>query len=376
MTEIHDAAITYGSYFSALGKISALLDSSVHLLHEDGRNQELVEAGLRDTLARLSHTGHALHLKYAFTHASLTGERLNIAPNGFPHKGEIDGMVIDLMHREDNLKPLVSVRAQKQAWIEHALREHEDDPDILWRIGERRYLDMLEPSKMLAPVITGSIEFQGMTENGERKYSFWWSCYSSRDHCPCVHVLELTQDDREDIDRLEEGGPAWVAFLQVIRSRGHRTSSVSVMASDIDSALSYIHPKRLTRLTFEQLYTQLLVDEIDEPTEEDKAAIKYFSDFAEDDEFILVFWRDTVESKGAREPGMMSFGRQRAEIFDLDQSVDAAYERGATWSSRMLLIPHRFAQIVHSPRGKKLAPLFDEVDQKLVYSSGGKIDAI
>jgi len=372
----HDAARSFDGYFAVVKKLTGLLGQGVHLL-SSGPNQVLVEAALTDTASRLAYTGRALHNRYAFTHASLSGERLRIEPNGFPNYSEISDMVIDLVNRDENLAQLVSVEVQKHAWLEKATQTFEDDPDLLWRIGERTYLDMLDAEKMIVKVVTGNVEFRGMTDTGERQYAFWWSCYSTRDNCPCVHLLEFTQDVGDTISPMHEDGPSLVAFKQVIRQRGHRTSSVSVMASDIDYALPYVHPKRLTRLTFEQLLTPtaLALDDIE--SREREALRQYFSKYGSVDDFVLVLSRDTVISKGSRqsnEPGAVP--KQRQEIFDLGESGRRAFDRGASMSERFIMVPHQLLQIAHTDEGEGLKPLLTDADMKLVYTNGGTLDAI
>lgn len=376
MVTVTDAATSYGEYFAVMQKISRLLSQGVDLL-SSGRNQALVKVALGVTLERLAYTADALHHKYAFTHASLTGETMRIATSGFPHHIEIDDMVNDLVLRDKNSAHLVDVHAQKVAWLEQAVRTGNDDADLLWRIGERIYLDRLNDEKMLLPVMTGDIEYRGMTEDGERMYVFWWVCYSTRDHCPCVHVLEFTQDVGDNITPMHEEGPSEVAFRQTIRQRGKRTSTVSVMASDIDHALPYIHPKRLMRLTFEQLYTAHLVAEYVDPGPEKAAAEFYFTEFARPDDFLLIFSHDVVVSKGTKKASKLSFnGADRQEIFDLEVGGPRAYQRGATTSSRIVLVPHDFLQSAQTRAGEPLNLLLADTDMKLAYTKGEKLDAV
>lgn len=380
MSNTHIGGTAYTQYFSTLTKISMLLSQLTDSLFGDEIGA-VAQTAIADTLKRLEHTSIALDRKYTFSHGSLSGEELSIATSGFPNKSEIHGMFIDLHHLRDSMSRLIPAKEQKVAWLTKAVETGTDDPNLLWRIGERRYLDMLDKDLMMLPIVYGDINYLGKNSQGEARYTFWWSCYSSSSDSPAIHVLELTQDCHEEIDPLHENGPSLEAFLSVILKSGSRTPTVSLVANDIDRALAHIHPKRLTRLSMEQLYTKQSEFARRETNPKEDAVARYFEGFSEEHDVVLCMYLDVVESKGTREADdslvNSLFGeKQRRELFHIDENP-LAYERGATRSFEYLLLPHRLLQIAHSNQGTFLEPITKcTAGKKLAYTRGGKIDAI
>ena len=375
MIGIQDAATAYGTYFSAFSRASTLLSPLSDILFS-GIRKELMEEAFSDTLARLSHTGQTLHYKYAFSHASLSGDSLSIHSNGFPNKSEIDGMLIDMVALEQNQGELASVEALKQAWLAQVLKTGVDDPDILWRLGERRYLECLDKDKIILPIIAGTLHTLGEANQDEMKYAFWWSSYSSSCNAPVVHILEFTQDIVEEVEALSKKGSSLVNFLQVIHKIGNRTPPVNVLAHDIDHALPYIHPKRLTRIQFDRLFASTLRHNPEDPLDEDIAATNYFNELAESDEVLLRFSIDEAISKGTKKPDGKAFGRKQSqEIFDFGVE-EKAHNRGASTSEELILVPHRLVQILHSDKKDEVEALFYMIDRVIAYSKGGQVNAI
>lgn len=381
MSDVSDTGSTYNEYFKTFSTISTLLPKLADLLIPGHPERTMIENALKNTAARLAYTGAALHLKYAFTNASLTGEALSIGLNGFPNHSEIEGTMIDLISRDEHQRQLVDSRIHKQVWLDQALKTGGDDSDLLWRIGERRYLDLLDQRYMTLPVVNGELRHHDVAprdkKHHERRYTFWWSCYSSNDHCPAVYILEFTQDVHEAIDPMHEKGPAFAALLQVIRRVGHRTPSVSLVAHDIDRSLPYIHPKRLTKIMLDRLFTKRLIRLNESPTPEELAANFFFSELAEDGDVVLRFSFDEVQSKKTVGPGIPLLGKkQRYELFDLTSNDERAIERGATYSQGFMLLPHRLAQIAHSEKGERVQALLSTPDRKITYTNGGYVNAI
>ena len=378
--EVQDAGVAYNDYFVVFRKISELLTSNTELLSEDFE-QTLVETALKDTLSRLAYTGNILHMKYAFEPFSLTRESLSIASNGFPSFEEINSTMLDLAALSQKRKEIAGVEVHKFAWLKHAIANEADDPDSLWLISERRYLEMLDYDKMMIPVVTGELIHVGTNKKREHEYMFWWTCYSAGDHFPAIHILEFTQSTHPDIEPLHLAkSSSHTQFMQTILRHGSRTPDVTVLAGDIDTALPYVHPKRLLRVSFDRLYTHLLVEKMRE-TEIDssKQQAKYFfSEFAEDKDFLLEIYCDVVVSAQSKSTGLNPFGRSpKREVFRLDRGHDLrGFERGATRSTKMILVPHRFAQIRHSDRGQKLDVFLNDIDRALTYTAEGDLHAI
>jgi hypothetical protein len=67
---------------------------------------------------------------------------------------------------------------------------------------------------------------------------------------------------------------------------------------------------------------------------------------------------------------------QRLEIYDLDSGDARAYDRGATLSSKFVVVPHRYMQFAQTEEGLALQHLLLGAEMKLVYSKEGMLNAI
>ena len=377
--QVHEGNTLYQQYFLVFPRMSVLLSQLADEFFGDTVGTVAKEA-ITDTLSRMTHTSKALDCKYAFSYASLVGEELSIAYSGFPNKSEISGMFAEWSNLDESKDRLQSVDIQKMQWLEKAAATGEDDAELLWQIGDRLYIDLLDKERMMLPMVLGSITYEGLNAHEEHMYTFWWSCYSSTSNSPAIHVLQLTQDNQDDVDPLHKNGQSYETFLRVIQRIGTRTPNLCLVAHDIDNELPHIHPKRLIRLTMENLYTRSSEFPEKDSDAKEAAASQYFEHFAQDDRkdvLMLRMFLDIVTSKRTEETGSALFGtKQRREVFHLEQN-GLAYDRGATLSHQYLLVPHRMMQIRNSDQGKFLEPIFDDdVEQILTYTRGDEINAI
>jgi hypothetical protein len=366
----------YEHYFKAFPKISKLISQLADNFFGD-KVGGIAKKAITNILARLEYSSQVLHRKYAFSHASLIGEKLSIASSGFPNKSEINGMFADLVNLAESKERLAPVDVHKLAWLDKANETGTDDPNLLWRIGGRLYIDMLDKKKMMLPIVFGSLTKDGKNAQGEQNYVFWWACYSSTTDSPTIHVLEMTQDCSEEVDPLDKNGQSYEQFLRVIQETGSRTPLLSLLAYDIDVSLPNVHPKRLTRLSMENLYTATSEFGERDHDEKERCSFEYFSRFAEPDELMVRMYLDVIASKGTSNVGSLFGQKQKREIFDINDEDLLASERGTTSSCQYLLLPHRMVQIANSDQGGFLGTILDsEAVGLLTYTREGMVNAI
>lgn len=369
---------TYAHYFGVANKMAGILSCGVATI-TNGGNQDIIKTGLEEVISRLRYSSRLFEYKYAYSAASLTGLQMRIHESNFPHVAEISNMETTLYARDELIVNLDPVEKLKRDWLDEVYRSGTDDHQLLWKIGERSYLDALDKDKMLKMVMLGNFEYRGESDCGRfRNYAFWWASYNPVQHAPCLQVVEFTQDICDGVGPVHEKGEHLSKFLETILTIGAHHAPVGVVAHDIDRSQRYIHPVKLTRIQFDKLYAISDLVGLENMIEDDVAAYALLSEYANPDDFILVMSHDIVLAKETKvkEEGFL-FGKIRPmQVFDLDSNDPRAFERNATTSDVYIVMPHSVAQMCQKREWReKFSPL-KEKHIKLVYTDKGEVNGI
>lgn len=160
----------YAKYFNLLGSLFGLI-GKCYMGDEAGSYEAGVVPGF---LKRLHTTVELLRLKY--THRATTNRSLlvDLTDSGFPSAQEIHNIVQDLLIKKDRLRALPVRRILKRELLDSLLRRHKDDPEVLWQLSEREYLERLDEGQVFLPFTPGQLVPREVLNEGERRYAFSW----------------------------------------------------------------------------------------------------------------------------------------------------------------------------------------------------------
>ncbi|TSC71290.1 MAG: hypothetical protein G01um101470_695, partial [Parcubacteria group bacterium Gr01-1014_70] len=244
---------SYQLYFNLLFCVFHLLGSSYPEAIKESYEAKIVPKYLR----RLLHTVKALRVKYAYGASHDRSLWIDLTDSGFPNAEEINGMLQDFMGKKDRLRILPVKSILKRNLEDAMLVNHEAPRDLLWQLSQRAYLEMLDEKNMFLPFIPGEVVL-GSEDEKRRSYIFSWACYDYRSNRPYIHLITFEQDISKQ--PLEEYGPSYEEFLQVVRAEGSRAPTMLVLAAQIDEAIDSIHPKMLKRICIGPLYANVLFE--------------------------------------------------------------------------------------------------------------------
>jgi hypothetical protein len=310
-----------------------------------------------DMVQRLLNSCSALEMKFAFREDEAWAGQVfaGLEESGFPSYVDIDGIAVDLLHRDATLAEMRSDQAQlKKLILDCLIKDGREPRPILEELAKRTYLEMLDQRKVFLPYTEGNlIPWQvGNKEKGVRGYLYSWGTYSVAHNCPFVHLMYLTQDESEQ--PFEDGGDNLANFLSVMKDEGsHVPDKLRILAVSIDDRLDPIHPKVLKRVRIGPLRSPYLINArpIEKLSDAEKAVKKLFDRVFDEDDFEMTFSQEMTFSKGQISRKKYLFSSVKQEIFfvpQLDEEGDM---------TRYILMPHRGYQEI-LPDEAKCIPHF------------------
>ncbi len=295
-----------------------------------------------DMVQKLLFSASLLEIKFAFPNGddSAYGLNIDLEESGFPSFTNIDGLAVDLMHRDASLAEMRSSEEQLKKLILDHMIEKQREPNVMLReLARRTYLELLDQDKLLLPYTPGQLIPWTVKEEGVRGYLFSWGTYSVAHNCLFVHLMFLTQDETEDA--FEKCGDNLAEFLNVIKDEGsHVPDKLHLLAKSIDDRLDPIHPKILKRVRIGPIRSPFLINaRPQERLSEAEAAFKeLFDRAAEQDDFEMTFSEEMTYSKEQVTRKKYLFKSVVQEVFFvplLDNDIDI---------TRYILMPHRLYQ--------------------------------
>lgn len=346
----------YKEYFTLINRAFEYLLSWYHEM--EGADDE--EKVIGKFLSRILYTTQLLALKSV--NAQRQTLRLDLNDSGYPHLIGFVGIETDLRQRDELLRTYSSEEIIRQAILTHIFVEKNDPKDLVAGLAYRRYLDLLDETKVLIPFTPGELVLKS-TAGKRRNYMFSWACYDFKTNIPFLHMMLFDQDISEE--PLEQEGMGRSRFMDVIRQEGSSVPPLDVMAINIDQSLESIHPKIIKRLKLGPiLSTAFSLGE--------HPLLGYLKEFAKPEEFIFHLRDEMILSIRSEEKkkGWLSAPQVR-EIFAVPRDNAECAEAGVTRIYRKMMLPHHLLQHL-DPND----PVVRQYDQKITYTRKGQLHGI
>lgn len=333
---------SYRRYFALLAAVCRMLTQVYQKAEAKPSHESSV---IRQYLARFLATVEALRMKFAFRNGDCRPLLVDLSDSGFPNWVDIEGMGVDIVTRSEQLSRLTSNAALRGAALDAMLRDHQDPVELLGRISERTYFELLDPAQLFLPFIPGTLVPVKGRGGATRSYVFDWAIYDPVKNRPVVYIMTFEQD--QDAEPLEHKGESYQALCDIVRQHSQSISEVGTLAMTIDEE-QVIHPKVLKCLTIGPLCSPLITAGVAAGLGEQQRlttdAVARFG--AEDD--VAVFIKDAVvvSERQVINRGIFSRREKVREIFLIPETNPEAYRDRASIVHRYLLLPHGVLQEV------------------------------
>jgi len=362
----------YALYFSLLRRVFSLLLGWYQPKEKKGDAEVRLEAQFVDNiLSRMLYTIEVLRLKYTYdpTHRL----RVDLTASGFPNNLELDNIKTDLQLRTERLAQMPAMSIIKRALLDHLIARREDSPELLAKLAERTYLEMLDADKLMLPFVPGEIIVRSTKRTDVRSYVFYWACYDFNTNLPFIYIMTFDQDaEREPLAR---GNKTYKELLEVISSEGARAPKLGIVALAIDDRLESIHPKIIKRVGLGPLYAPFLMADQENPADPWQLAWQQLmaKHVRRPDDFALLFTDEVVFSKQQQISRRGILSQKIREVFYFPEVDLECYEHQASVVHRYVMLPHYLLQLVSG--SAELVSLNFDTLIKVSFNEGGVINA-
>ncbi len=323
----------YARYFNQLCSVFEILIDFFSYQAKAGGEKNLEPEIFKGFLRKMLFTIEAMRVKY--TYHPRHNLSVDLTDSGFPSFTEMSNLNALLRNRSDRLAELPSAQSLKQAILSHLLEQHEDPEELLWRLGDRAFYEMIDPDRMMLDFTPGQITLRSENET-HRTYLVSWSCYDFTTNRPYLHLMVCDQNAASE--PLESNGFNSRHLLEVIKAEGSRVPPLAVLATGIDTMAEDIHPKVIKRTCLGPICSP----RYSRDPEELCALIESRGETADD--FIVLVEDEIIFSKKQTiSSSFFSMGKVR-EIFSVPESDLECYQRKVSRVHKYLLAPHRIIQ--------------------------------
>lgn len=351
----------YATYFNQLGRVFTVLESWV-----EGQLGKLSPelSVLKMNLQRIHQSTELLRLKYL--HEPTHSLRLDLNESGFPHFNELQRMVGDFLNAEEYLRELPPVVLAIEQTLDELFETQQKPVAGLQVMGRRHYLKRLMNADFMGPYRFGGVRVL-QTDTKRRRCVAAWTCYSSRDNFPYLHIMHFDQD--VEADDLKLNTPAYDAFKVCVEQQCAHIPPLVVLAAAIDESFETIHPKSLRRVALGPI--TLPIFSFDEGP-----LASLLRSAGKPSDFVLELESELIVSKKqvVREKGGLFRAEKVREIYEVDESSFECTDRKLSALNRFLFMPHRLWQAVET--SPELLPEKFTDSQRLAFDESNQVHAL
>ena len=347
----------YEKYFALLNRAFELLIKWYRDVVVGGDYEEVI---VENFLSRMLFTTKLLALKVSHNPEPML--RLDLKDSGYPHLLGILGIETDLRQRTDLLRNYEPADVIKQAMLTCMLEKKEDPRDLSANLAFRRYLELLDETKVILPFTPGALVLKS-EDDAMRHYMFSWCCYDVKTNIPHVYIMLFEQNASEE--PLHQEGMSRSRFMSVVQEEGSRAPTLDVVAISIDQQIESVHPKILKRIKLGPILTTAY-------SREDYSLLRYLREHGRKDDFIFHIRDEMVFSatQVARKTGWFS-PEKISQIFYVPQDNLECSKAGVSRIHRMMMLPHNLLQHLQMDD-----PVVTQYQSRITYTSKGELNGI
>lgn len=301
---------------------------------------------VNDLSARFLLTLRALGLKYLFEDTDHM--RIDLTASGFPNHLEMRKMAADLQQlKSGEIKPLNEETLKRQL-LDELIRGNSEPIAILQKLARSQYYKSIEDGRLFNEFAAGNFrELKALDKGGlKKRFLCSWASFDTVTNRPYVYLMIFDNhpDPRGPITERVDRDPE---FAQVIKRCTHNTAPLKVIASDIDEAYAWVHPKVLKRIDIGPILSEY------DKTEDDEA--KEIGRHIPSGHFVMHVTTEIVFSVGQekRSTGFLSKSELR-EVFHVDETNKDCMERMVSEVQKYLFTTHTVLQYLNGQQKEML----------------------
>lgn len=347
-----------------------------------GNVQDTFESShMRQMLERFLNTANALRMKYAYQSPDGAGRlRVDLTDSGFFNRHEIMTLMIDIASKDTTLRGLPREEFLKRDILDRLFAERAEPKDLLYQLGLRAYLSMLDENKLFLPYVPGAlVEWSGEEEkkSKERGYVTGWACYGAEKNVPYTYLMHFTQDGERPALLVPAGEADLRELADVIRSESSCVSPLAFLGDQIDDQVKPVHPKFFKRTRIGPFYSRLLLEQRAEMdlTGTEKALLDLLRAYGAEDDFILMTSEEILFSAGVYQGTRFLIPTKMRQAFYVPPTDREAYEEGASKIYHYCLMPYRILQNL-SPDDMAKLPSLARCAKRIGYDSKERIHEV
>ncbi len=356
LLEDHKFAVLKGDdadtrYFNQVSRAcSVMLSWYAERSKNDGANAKdtFESAHTRLMLEKFIATAHALRMKHTYKSPDGQGRlRVDLTESGFFNRHEVNNLLVDLATKDATLRDLPREELLKKDILDYLFSKKEEPKVLLYKLGLRSYLSMLDKDKLFLPYVPGDlVEWNDKQEKGVRGYVTGWACYGAEKNAPYSYLMHFTQDaDRPELNK-PEGARDLKELADVIHDEGSRVPPLSVLGDQIDDRVKPIHPKFFKRTRIGPFYSRLLLEQRAEMDLNgmENALLDLLRKYGAEDDFILMTSEEILFSHGEYQGTRFLLPTKMRQAFYVPPQDREAYEEGASRIYHYAIMPYRILQ--------------------------------
>ncbi len=329
--------VEYERYFKI---ITHIIDALTTTFAPKPGEYEYEAVIVKDLSARFLLTLRALGLKYLFEETDHM--RIDLTASGFPNHLEIRRMAADLEQWKNGDVKLLNEETLKRQLLDELIRGNSDPAPILQRLAKAQYFKALEEGHFYRDFIAGNLRelksFDAKKQN--RRLLCSWASFDTVTNRPFIYLMVFDNypDPRGPITERVDHDPQ---FVEVLKKCTHNTAPLKVIASDLDEAYGWIHPKVLKRIDIGPIISMYDKTE-DERIQEIKRHIP-------EGHFVMHVTTEIVFSVGQekKNTGFLS-GSELRQIFHVDETNKDCMERMVSEVQHYLFTTHTVLQYLNA----------------------------
>ena len=304
---------------------------------------------VKDLSSRFLLTLRALGLKYLFEETDHL--RIDLTASGFPNHLEIRKMAADLQQLKSGAVRPVSEETLKRELLDELIRGNSEPTPILQKLARSQYYKTIQEGGLMGEFMAGQLRELKVYDKAkhDKRFLCSWASFDTVTNRPFLYLMvfdNLPDPDGPRTERVDHDPH----FVDMIKRCTHNTAPLKVVASDIDEAYAWVHPKVLKRIDIGPILSMY------DRTEDEQA--KEMGRHIPEGHFVMHVTTEIVFSvrQEKRSTGFLSKSELR-EVFHVDETNKDCMERMVSEVQKYLFTTHTVLQYLNDQHKEMLKDL-------------------
>lgn len=236
--------VEYERYFDF---VTHILDAFTAAFAPKNGVQEYEVHIVQDFALRFLHTLRTLSLKYLFEDSDQM--RIDVTASGFPNHLEIRKIAADQSLLKAGSIPAVNEETLKRQLLDKLIQGESEPRSTLQKLALAQYHSTIEKGELFGEFVPGNLRELKTFDDKRKTKRFLcsWASFDTVTNRPFVYLMVFDNDPDPEGEKTQQVDKD-PHFVDMIRKCTHNTAPLKVVASDIDEAYAWVHPKVLKRI--------------------------------------------------------------------------------------------------------------------------------